>query len=1014
MRYDVQYELIELLSSDHDVRSAALAQLKPVSEAALFAIRRVLLLDPDAKVRAQAASRMALASPHLQDQAARCLEDALADAMPSVREAAARACGHLGQQRSSTALTALALQDIAWRVRRAALLALAICGASSSIKTLRAALSDPFWRVRQAALHALSALGEERPEDQQHIAAQDAEMKPVAAAALWYLRTRFAQVVDVHKFRPVPRENEALWNADPAVITARLRKLPPTELNWSELVPMLADPHQPLRILAAERLLAHAPATILYQAADLLEAPGMPHTVDTVWALYDAAGNRSKELAGLILSAQSSGAGALLWACRFVQQSGVEALLDAVYAHRQHPDPRIRAQVLRTLQIDSAARLPLRQLAEAALYDPQECVRDAAAFTLTTAGDAAAMAQVFAQPLSQFSLHARCALVELAAKQEQHSVLHHATHDPHPLPRSAALSALAIRGLLVSPGDYLADADPLIRAAVLPAVSAKWQQLLCADLDPAVRREVVRLACKHDSDLDVALRSQLAVSASESADPAVRALSCRLLKLSAPSELRVLLALWRDTVPAVRTAAADALEAVAQQAEAEAARLLGESGMLSETERSAAYCFLLRNLHSATEQAPAAAALLIQTLNGGQESAQVQAQLITLAMLLPPAVQAQLRPELQAHIDTQLAQLASPPVRPQARPKSHAVQAQAQPTYRALGRTQIQVSALGLSGAQGLQEAAFRTAHARGVNLFFWEPRYASLTRFLRNLDNRSSAVIVAGSYEADKEGIERDVALALRRLQTDYLDVFLLFWVRSEERLSEEAQQCLQSLKDQGVIRAFGFSTHERELACKAIATGHWDVLMTRHSAAHPGAETQLLPVAKAHGVGVLSFSALCYSRLLRAVSGAPPESPVPVSELPTAAECYRYSLSQEGVSACWSAPRYFAELDENLAVLDGLPLSAARQQVLRQHGQSVRSEGKRFDALVRKGHEGNQEGPAPQKLSELLQLLMESADGGDDQEEGVPPNLGRPRKRPQPARTVSKTSAQRTESLD
>lgn len=1011
MRYDVQYELIKILSNDHDARSAALAQLKPVSEAALFAIRRVLLLDPDAKVRAQAASRMALASAHLHDQAARCLEDALADAMPSVREAAARACGHLGHQRSSSELTPLALQDIAWRVRRAALLALAICAASSSIKTLRAALSDPFWRVRQAALHALSALGEEHPADQQHIAAQDTEMKPVAAAALWYLRTRFAQVVDVHKFRPVPRENEALWNADPAVITARLRKLPPAELNLSELIPMLADPHQPLRILAAERLLAHAPASILYQAADLLEAPGMPHTVDTVWALYDAAGNRSKELAGLILSAQSSGAGALLWACRFVQQSGAEALLDAVYAHRQHPDPRIRAQVLRTLQIDSAGRLPLRQLAEAALSDPQECVRDAAAFTLTIAGDAAAMAQVFEQPLSQFSLHARCALVALAAKHEQHSILHHATHDPHPLPRSAALSALAVRGLLVSPDDYLADADPLIRTAVLPAVSAQWQQILCTDLDPVVRREVVRLACKQDSGLDAALRSQLAVSASESADPAVRALSCRLLKPSTASELRVLLALWRDTVPAVRTAAADALEAVAQQAEAEAARLLSDSGMLSEEERSTAYCFLLRNLHSSTEQNSAAAALLIQTLNGGQEPAQVQTQLLTLAMLLPPAVQAQLRPELQAHLG---AQLASPPVSPQSRPKNHAVQAQAQPTYRALGRTQIQVSALGLSGAQGLQEVAFRTAHARGVNLFFWEPRYASLTRFLRNLPNRSNAVIVAGSYEADREGIERDVALALRRLQTDYLDVFLLFWVRSEERLSDEARQCLQSLKDQGVIRAFGFSTHERELACKAIATGHWDVLMTRHSAAHPGAETQLLPVAKEHGVGVLSFSALCYSRLLRAVPGAPMDSPVPVSELPTAAECYRYSLSQEGVSACWSAPRYFAELDENLAVLDGMPLPAERQQVLRQHGQSVRNEGKRFDALVRKGHEGNQEGPAPQKLSELLQLLMESADGGDDQEEGVPPNLGRPRKRPQPARIVSKTSAQRTESLD
>ena len=45
----------------------------------------------------------------------------------------------------------------------------------------------------------------------------------MAAAALWYLRARFDSRIDVHKFRLPERPDGPLWNADPAVITARVR-----------------------------------------------------------------------------------------------------------------------------------------------------------------------------------------------------------------------------------------------------------------------------------------------------------------------------------------------------------------------------------------------------------------------------------------------------------------------------------------------------------------------------------------------------------------------------------------------------------------------------------------------------------------------------------------------------------------------------------------------------------------------------------------------------------------------
>ncbi len=254
----------------------------------------------------------------------------------------------------------------------------------------------------------------------------------------------------------------------------------------------------------------------------------------------------------------------------------------------------------------------------------------------------------------------------------------------------------------------------------------------------------------------------------------------------------------------------------------------------------------------------------------------------------------------------------------------------------------------------------------------------------MRRQPDRRELVIVAGTYEGDRFGIERDVSRALHRLRTDYIDVFLLFWTRSVERLSDQALTTLQQLKQAGRIRAFGISTHDRELARTAIQECGIDVIMTRHSAAHPGAETELLPLAVARGVGVLTFSAVCYTRLLRPLPGRSA-----AGALPTAPECYRYSLSQPGVAACISAPRNHRELRENLTVLRAAPLelSLECEERLRAHGRLVREQNRRFDALIRKGHAGYQETPAPQQLRELLAVLMDespppssSAEDADD----------------------------------
>jgi hypothetical protein len=68
-----------------------------------------------------------------------------------------------------------------------------------------------------------------------------------------------------------------------------------------------------------------------------------------------------------------------------------------------------------------------------------------------------------------------------------------------------------------------------------------------------------------------------------------------------------------------------------------------------------------------------------------------------------------------------------------------------------------------------------------------------------------------------------------------------------------------------------------------------------------------------------------------------------------PSPADCYRYSLSQPGVTACISAPRRHRELIENLEVLQQPTLDAASQAALRRHGEGVRLENQRFGSLIR-----------------------------------------------------------------
>lgn len=257
-----------------------------------------------------------------------------------------------------------------------------------------------------------------------------------------------------------------------------------------------------------------------------------------------------------------------------------------------------------------------------------------------------------------------------------------------------------------------------------------------------------------------------------------------------------------------------------------------------------------------------------------------------------------------------------------------------------LGPEKLRVSRMGVSGHYLLPAEGFVRAAEAGVNWFFWEPNYTTLTEFSTRISpsDRRQFHMVAGTFEAEGKRIRTDVERALRMLKVERLGLFLVFWVQSWDRMTDELRHTVEKLKTEGKVRSVGLSSHNRPLLVKAMTDG-WNPVMARHSAGHRGAETGVFPFVPP-GTSLITFNNLCYGRLLQPVAGLTPPDP---------ADCYRYTLSFPQVSACWSAPATVGQLEHNLAVLRDPVLSDEKREHLERFGAALYREEKVFEKLVR-----------------------------------------------------------------
>jgi predicted aldo/keto reductase-like oxidoreductase len=254
-----------------------------------------------------------------------------------------------------------------------------------------------------------------------------------------------------------------------------------------------------------------------------------------------------------------------------------------------------------------------------------------------------------------------------------------------------------------------------------------------------------------------------------------------------------------------------------------------------------------------------------------------------------------------------------------------------------LGRTGLQIGRLGIASGYGAPTAAIEEAFERGCNYFTWgtvikgyKPQMRQALQNIVNKGQRDRLVLAAFTYAHNNFFTERMLRRGLRSAGLDHADVLILgyFSRRPSRRLVDGALR----MKEKGIVRFVGLSSHKRKLLGELAKDGDFDVLHLRYNAAHRGAEKDIFPfLGGDKRPGTVAFTATRWGKLLD------PKKVPPGEKAPTAADCYRFVLSNPAVDVCMSGAKTVEQMRENLTVLDSGPMTEDELARMRRIGDFV-----------------------------------------------------------------------------
>ena len=269
--------------------------------------------------------------------------------------------------------------------------------------------------------------------------------------------------------------------------------------------------------------------------------------------------------------------------------------------------------------------------------------------------------------------------------------------------------------------------------------------------------------------------------------------------------------------------------------------------------------------------------------------------------------------------------------------------------YTKLGNTDIEISKIcvgcmsfGKAGTmhdwtldENATESVVKHALDLGINFFDTSNGYSAgtseeyLGRALKNNIQRDKVVIASKVYfnpgRLSKEAIHREIDGTLKRLGTDYLDLYIIHRFDYETPI-EETMEALNDLVKAGKVRAlgasamYGYQFYSMQLAARDNGWGQFQAMENHYNLLYREDERELMPICRQMGVSLMPYSPLaaghltrptwnadtCRSKTDRVAMGkydSTEEQDIKiVSRVAELAECYHVKMQQIALAWHWA----------------------------------------------------------------------------------------------------------------
>ena len=206
--------------------------------------------------------------------------------------------------------------------------------------------------------------------------------------------------------------------------------------------------------------------------------------------------------------------------------------------------------------------------------------------------------------------------------------------------------------------------------------------------------------------------------------------------------------------------------------------------------------------------------------------------------------------------------------------------------YRVLGASNLNVSVIGF-GAWGIGGSPFwsnegdavsvraiRKAYDLGINFFDTAPVYGFghseelLGKTLKPFRDKVIYATKCGlrwekkslasiTKNATRRSILEEIDQSLKRLDTDYIDLYQVHWP-DVETSQEETMETLLEVQEQGKVKVIGVSNYSVEQMKAIMKSGKIESLQPDYSLLNRSIEKEVVPYCERNKIGIIAYSPL------------------------------------------------------------------------------------------------------------------------------------------------------------